>query len=90
MTYVLQTVIAVVQIVLSFYGFWLVWRVLLAALPGPRDSEDRIAPYAGYFVDPLVQPLARRSHVHPRLISGLLLIAVAAGLVGLDRLSAAA
>lgn len=76
MTYVVQTVIAVVQLVLSFYGFWLVWRVLLPMLPGPRDVEDRIAPYAGYFVDPLVQPLTRRSQLHPRL----LLIAVAAGL----------
>ena len=89
MTYAVQTVIAVVQIVLGFYGFWLVWRVLLPELPGPRDAEDRIAPYAGYFVDPLVQPLARRLHHHPRLLSGLLLIAVAAGQVGLDRLSAA-
>ncbi len=89
MVYMLRTVIAVVQLVLSFYGFWLVWRVLLPELPGPRTSEDRIAPFAGYFVDPLVQPLARRSHVHPRLLSGLLLIAVAAGQVGLDRLSAA-
>ena len=80
MTYVVQTVIAVVQLVLSFYGFWLVWRVLLPELPGPRASKDRIAPYAGYFVDPLVQPLAKRSHLHPLLLSGLLLIAVAAGL----------
>ncbi len=86
MTYVLQTVIVVAQLVLGFYGFWLVWRVLLPKLPGPRNPEDRIAPYAGYFVDPLVQPLARRSHVHPQLLSGLLLIAVAAGQVGLDRL----
>ena len=27
MVYMLRTVIAVVQLVLSFYGFWLVWRV---------------------------------------------------------------
>jgi len=89
MVYMLRTVIAVVQLVLSFYGFWLVWRVLLPELPGPRNPDDRIAPFAGYFIDPLVQPLAKRSHVHPRLLSGLLLIAVAAGQVGLDRLSAA-
>lgn len=50
----LRTVIAVVQLVLSFYGFWLVWRVLLPELSGPRNSEDRTAPFAGYFVDPLV------------------------------------
>lgn len=89
MNYLLQTLIAVGQIVLSFYGFWLVWRVILPMLPGPRDPEDRIAPYAGYFIDPLVQPLSRRLHVHPRLLSALLLVGVAAGQVVLTRLSSA-
>ncbi len=89
MSFILAVAGATAQILLGFYGFWLVWRVLLPELPGPRNSEDRIAPFAGYFVDPLVQPLARRSHVHPRLLSGLLLIAVAAGQLGLDRLSTA-
>ncbi len=89
MMYLLQTVIAAGQLVLSFYGFWLVWRVLLPALPGPSKPDDRIAPYAGYFIDPLVQPIARHLHVHPRLLSGLLLVVVAGGQVGLSRLSAA-
>jgi hypothetical protein len=88
MTYLLQTAIAVGQIVLGFYGFWLVWRVLLPELPGPQDPEDRIAPFAGYFTDRFVRPLCRALHVHPRLLSALLLIVVAAGQVALGRLSA--
>jgi hypothetical protein len=88
MTFMLQTVVAVGQIMLSFYGFWLVWRVLLPELPGPSNPEQRIPPYARYFIDPFVQPLASHLHVHPRVLSGLLLILVAAGHVGLDRLAA--
>lgn len=88
MTYLLHTLIAVGHLVLSFYGFWLVWRVLLPLLPGPKEPGDRIAPYAGYFTDPFVQPFTRRLHVHPWLVSPVLLIAVAAGQIGLERLSA--
>jgi hypothetical protein len=88
MTYLLQTLIAVGQLVLGFYGFWLVWRVILPALPGPHNSEDRIAPYAAYFTNPFVQPLSRGLHVHPRLLSALLLIVVGAAQVALSRLSA--
>ncbi|MEP6527087.1 MAG: hypothetical protein ABJA86_07965 [Nocardioidaceae bacterium] len=33
-------------------------RVLLPVLPGPREPDDRIAPFAGYFTDPLTAPLA--------------------------------
>lgn len=88
MTYILQTFIAVGQLVLGFYGFWLVWRVILPELPGPRDPDDRIAPYAGYFVDPFVQPLARGLHVHPRVLSALFLLGVGACQVALNRLSA--
>lgn len=88
MIYLLQTAIAVGQLVLGFYGFWLVWRVLLPGLLGPRDPEDRIAPFAGYFTDPFVQPLARGLHAHPRLVSALFLLIVGAGQVALTRLSA--
>lgn len=89
MVFLLKTAIAVGQVLLSFYGFWLIWRVLLPSLPGPREPQDRIAPYAEYFTDPLVKPLAQSLHAHPRLPSTLLLIVLAAGQVSLDRLSAA-
>lgn len=89
MTFLLETALAVSQLILAFYGFWLVWRVLLPLLPGPQDAHDRIAPYTEYFIDPMVQPLAARFHVHPRVISTLLLIVLAAAQVALDRLSAA-
>ncbi len=72
------------QLVLSFYGFWLVWRVLLPVLPGPRDPDERIAPFAGYFTDPLVAPLVRLRA--PAWVAALLLlVADAAALVALSR-----
>jgi hypothetical protein len=86
MSFLWQTVIGVVQLVVSFYGFWLVWRVLLPILPGPRDPEDRIAPYDRYFTDPFVLPLSRWLRIPPRLVSVLLLLLVAATQVGLGRL----
>ncbi len=67
MTFVLSVAAALGQSVLSFYGFWLVWRVLLPVLPGPPEPDKRIAPFAGYFTDPFVQPVARALHVPPRL-----------------------
>lgn len=85
--YLLQSAIAVGQLVLGFYGFWLVWRVLLPELPAPRAPEEHIAPFVGYFTDPFVQPLARGLHVHPRLVSALILLVVGAGQVALTRLS---
>ena len=89
MRYVLQVGVTVAQIVLSFYGFWLVWRSLLPLLPGPADPDDRIAPYDCYFTDPFVLPLARGLRVPHRVVAVALLIAVTAAQVGLTRLSAA-
>ena len=86
MSFFWQTIVGVAQLVVSFYGFWLVWRVLLPILPGPRDPKNRIAPYDRYFTDPFVIPLARRLRIHQRLVSTLLLLLVAATQVGLGRL----
>jgi hypothetical protein len=85
-TYLVEVLAAVVQFALSFYGFWLVWRVLLPDLPGPGDRSDRIAPYAGYFTDPFVLPLAKALHVPARLIALVALAVVAAVSVALGRL----
>jgi hypothetical protein len=85
-TFVLAVAAALGQAVLSFYGFWLVWRVLLPDLPGPPERDKRIAPFAGYFTDPFVQPGARALHVPPRLVALLALVVVAIGSVLLSRL----
>jgi hypothetical protein len=82
----LAVVVALAQSVLSFCAFWLVWRVLLPDLPGPAAAEKRIAPFAGYFTDPFVQPMARALHVPPRLVALLALITLAVGSVLLARL----
>ncbi len=87
MSFFWDTVIGVAQLVAGFYGFWLVWRVLLPILPGPRDPEDRIAPFDRYFTDPFVLPLARLLRIHQRLVSAVLLFVVAAAQVGLGRLA---
>ena len=87
MSFLLQTLIAVIKIVLAFYGFWFVWQVLLPILPGPRDRSKRIARFAGYFTDPLVHPLARILHVNPKFLCVLFLLLVAAAQVALDRIS---
>ena len=86
MSFLWDTVIGVAQLVAGFYGFWLVWRVLLPILPGPRDPKDRIAPFDQYFTDPFVLPLARRLRLHQRLVSAVLLLLIAAAQVGLGRL----
>jgi hypothetical protein len=86
LTFFLAVVGALGQVVLSFYAFWLVWRVLLPDLPGPPHRDDRIAPYAGYFTDPFVLPPARALHLPPRLIALLALVLVAIGTVALSRL----
>lgn len=85
-SFFLNVIGALGQVVLSFYAFWLVWRVLLPALPGPPERDDRIAPYAGYFTDPFVLPPARALHLPPRLIALLALALVAIGTVALSRL----
>jgi hypothetical protein len=87
MTYVWQTLITVAQLFLSFYGFWLVWQVLLPQLPPPKDGDARISPYADYLISPILQPLARKLHVRPWVISFLLLSVVAASKVVLSHLS---
>jgi hypothetical protein len=87
MNFLLQTLVAVVKIVLSFYGFWLVWQVLLPILPGPPERSKRIARFAGYFTDPFVQPLARALHIHPKFLYTLFLLAVAAAQAALGYVS---
>lgn len=87
MGYGIDAAITLGRIVLAFYGFWLVWRVLLPVLPGPEDREERVAPYAPYFTDPFVRPLMRVVGGRVWLASLLLLVVVAAGQVGLDRLA---
>ncbi|MDK3258732.1 hypothetical protein [Blastococcus capsensis] len=86
MNFFLAVIAALGQIVLGFYGFWLVWRVLLPGLPGPAEPDKRIAPFAGYFTDPFVQPLATRLHVPPRLVAMLALVVVATASAALARL----
>lgn len=87
MTYLWQMLITVVQLFLSFYGFWLVWQVLLPQLPHPKEGDARISPYADYLTGPIVQPLARKLHIGPWFVSALLLIIVAASKVVLSHLS---
>jgi hypothetical protein len=73
------------QIVLGFYGFWLVWRVLLPVLPGPPRTDERIAPFAGYFTDPLTAPLVGLLRLPPWLATLIVLLADAAALAALGR-----
>ncbi len=81
MNFLLQIFIAVFKIMLAFYGFWFVWQVLLPILPGPKKNSKRIARFADYFTDPLVKPLARILHIHPRYLCALFLLLVAAAQV---------
>ena len=81
MGFVISVAGAVVQIVLGFYGFWLIWRVLLPYLPGPEESDERVAPFVGYFTDPFVDPLANRLHLPARVIAALSVLAVGAAMV---------
>lgn len=78
-----QVAIALVRIVLGFFGFWLVWRVILPWLPGPKDVRDRIAPYACFFTDPFIEPLRRLTGLPSRAWAGGLLVAVAAAMAAL-------
>jgi hypothetical protein len=80
-----EVAVAVVQFALSFYGFWLVWRVLLPLLPGPAVRDERVAPYVGYFTDPFVVPVASALRVPARLVALLALIVLAALSVALSR-----
>ena len=87
MTFIIETAIAAVRILVAFYGFWLAWRALLPALPGPSEPTERIAPYARYFTDPWVAPLARVLRAPVWVVSAGMLIGVAALEVGLGRLA---
>ena len=71
------------QLLLSFYGFRLARQMLSPVLPGPRHASDRIAPFAGYFTDPLRAPLTSRLRLPPWIASLVLLLADAAALVAL-------
>ena len=84
--YTIEVAVAVVQFGLSFYGFWLVWRVLLPGLPGPADRDQRVAPYVWYFTNPFVVPVARALHIPARLMALIALILVAALSVAFGRL----
>lgn len=86
LSFLLAVVAALGQSVLSFYGFWLVWRVLLPDLPGPAPAEKRIAPFAGYFTDPFVRPIATALHVPTRFVALGALVIVAVASVALSNL----
>lgn len=81
--------IALLNLVASFYGFWLIWRVLLPVLPGPPPADERIAPYASYFTDPFVAPLARLLHVSDRGAAALSVVVLTFLIAGLGRASSA-
>jgi len=78
---------AITQIMLGFYGFWLAWRVLLPYLPGPREPNDRVAPFVGYFTDPFINPVAERLHLPARLVSTFAVVVVATASVIVRRLT---
>jgi len=87
MKFLLQTGVTVVQIGVAFYGFWFVWRVLLPVLPGPNNPNERIAPFARYFTNPIVAALTRSLRLSEWLVSALLLLAMASIQVGLAHLN---
>jgi len=87
-TFIAQTAITIVSVATGFYGFWLVWRVLMPLLPGPRDLEHGFSPFGKRFTDPLISPIARVSHLPERLIAGFWLILVAALITALNGLGA--
>lgn len=75
-----------VQLVLGFYGFWLVWRVLLPVLPSGHNPDLDISPFAVALTDPLVIPVVRLLRVPPWLATVMLLVTDAAGLAVLGRI----
>jgi uncharacterized protein YggT (Ycf19 family) len=79
--------ITLIRIVLNFYAFWLIWRILLPWLPGPADVHERVAPYVCYFTDPFVLPTARWIRLGERVVAAAALIIVSAALVGLGLLA---
>ena len=83
MGFAIEVAVTLGRIVLGFYGFWLVWRVALPWLPGPTHAKDRIAPYACYFTDPFLQPVARWTRLPTRALAVIALVGVAAALAAL-------
>lgn len=88
MTFVAQTAITIMTVAAAFYGFWLVWRVLMPVLPGPSDLEHNFSPFGKRFTDPLIIPVARFLHLPERLIAAVWLVLVAALITALNALSA--
>ncbi len=54
--------------------------------PDPTTPRNGSPPFAGYFTDPFIVPVARTFRVPPRLVALLLLALVAALSVALGRL----
>jgi hypothetical protein len=81
----LAVLVNLVQLVLGFYGFWLVCRVLLPVLPGAGNPDQDISPFAGPLTDPLVVPLVRLLRLPRWPAVLLLLVADAAALAALGR-----
>lgn len=86
MAFGFEVMITLAQIALGFYGFWLIWRVLLPILPGPEDAADRVAPFVCYFTDPFILPLARLVRLSPHRVAMFALLSVAVVQVLLQRL----
>lgn len=83
MAFTIEVVVTLARIVLGFYGFWLVWRVALPWLPGPAHAKDRIAPFACYFTDPILKPVARWTRLPVRALAAVALVGVASALAAL-------
>jgi len=81
----LAVLVNLVQLLLGFYGFWLVWRVLLPVLPSARHRDPDISPFAVPLTDPLAAPLVCLLRLPPQLAVLLLLIADAAALAALGQ-----
>ncbi len=79
--FAIDPTIQVAQLLLSFYGFWLAWQVLLPVRPGPHRASDRIAPFAGYFTDPFRAPLTSGLRLPPWIAALVLLLNDADALV---------
>lgn len=88
MSYLVDTAIGVARIVVGFYGFWFVWRALAPILPGPRQERERVARFAYFFTDPLVEWFANGNNLLRRVVIIGWLVIVAALLTGFDRLAA--
>lgn len=82
-----QVITTVLQIILGFYGFWFVWRVLLPVLPGSENQDERIAPFARDFTDPVVNRLNQTFRINKWLAALVGLLLVSAASVGVSYLA---